>query len=317
MANAKLYPPINPYNEFYLKVSDLHTIFVEESGNPNGKPVIFLHGGPGGGIESIYRQYFNPENWRIIIFDQRGCGKSIPHAELEENNTWNLVNDIELIRNYLNIDSWVVFGGSWGSTLALTYAIINPNKCKALILRGIFLLRDKEIKWFYQEGCSYIYPDVWENYINIIPKDERSNLIKAYYKRLTGIDDKSRIIASKAWSTWEACTSKLIYNKKSLHQFDNEKVAEAFAKIECHYFINKGFFKYDGWILDNISAIKNIPNVIVQGRHDVVCPMISAWDLHKVWKKSKLVIIEDAGHSMLEIGVQNKLIEYTDKFNKY
>ena len=317
MANAKLYPPINPYNEFYLKVSDLHTIFVEESGNPNGKPVIFLHGGPGGGIESIYRQYFNPENWRIIIFDQRGCGKSIPHAELEENNTWNLVNDIELIRNYLNIDSWVVFGGSWGSTLALTYAIINPNKCKALILRGIFLLRDKEIKWFYQEGCSYIYPDVWENYINIIPKDERSNLIKAYYKRLTGIDDKSRIIASKAWSTWEACTSKLIYNKKSLHQFDNEKVAEAFAKIECHYFINKGFFKYDGWILDNISAIKNIPNVIVQGRHDAVCPMISAWDLHKVWKKSKLVIIEDAGHSMLEIGVQNKLIEYTDKFNKY
>ena len=313
----KLYPPIKPYNEFYLNVSDLHTIFVEESGNPNGKPVIFLHGGPGGGIESIYRQYFNPENWRIIIFDQRGCGKSIPHAELEENNTWNLVNDIELIRNYLNIDSWVVFGGSWGSTLALTYAIINPNKCKALILRGIFLLRDKEIKWFYQEGCSYIYPDVWENYINIIPKDERSNLIKAYYKRLTGIDDKSRIIASKAWSTWEACTSKLIYNKKSLHQFDNEKVAEAFAKIECHYFINKGFFKYDGWILDNISAIKNIPNVIVQGRHDAVCPMISAWDLHKVWKKSKLVIIEDAGHSMLEIGVQNKLIEYTDTFNKY
>ena len=317
MINSKLYPPINPYNEFYIKVSDLHTIFVEESGNPNGKPVIFLHGGPGGGIESIYRQYFNPKNWRIIIFDQRGCGKSIPHAELEENNTWNLVNDIELIRNYLNIDSWVVFGGSWGSTLALTYAITNPNKCKALILRGIFLLRDKEIKWFYQEGCSSIYPDIWENYINIIPKDERSNLIKAYYKRLTGTDNKSRIIASKAWATWEACTSKLIYNKKSLHQFDNDKVAEAFARIECHYFINKGFFEYDGWILDNISTIKNIPNVIVQGRYDVVCPMISAWDLHKAWVKSKLVIIQDAGHSMLEIGIQNKLIEYTDKFNKY
>ena len=317
MEKIKLYPPIKPFNEFYLTVSKLHTIFVEESGNPNGKPVIFLHGGPGGGIEPIYRQYFNPQTWRIIIFDQRGCGKSIPHAELKENNTWNLVNDIELIRSYLKIDKWVVFGGSWGSTLALTYAIQHSTKCKALILRGIFLLRKKELNWFYQEGCSYIYPDIWENYINIIPIKERKNLIKAYYKRLTSSNNKIRIEAAKAWSTWEACTSKLIYNKKSLHQFNNDKVAEAFARIECHYFINKGFFKFDGWILKNIHKINNIPNVIVQGRYDVVCPMVSAWDLHKAWEKSNLIIINDAGHSMLEKGIQNKLIEYTDKFSKY
>ena len=195
--------------------------------------------------------------------------------------------------------------------------IKTPKKCKALILRGIFLLRKKELKWFYKEGCNYIYPDIWENYINIIPKKERSNLLQAYYKKLTSKDKKSRIVASQAWATWEACTSKLTYSKKSLHQFDDEKVAEAFARIECHYFINQGFFEYDNWILDNMSAINNIPNVIVQGRYDVVCPVISAWDLHKAWKKSKLIIIQDAGHSMLELGIQNKLIEYTDKFIKY
>ena len=317
MAKSKLYPKIKPYNEFFLSVSNLHTIFVEESGNPNGKPIIFLHGGPGGGIEPIYRQYFNPKNWRIIIFDQRGCGKSYPHAELKENNTWNLVNDIELIRKYLNINQWVVFGGSWGSTLALTYAIMHTNKCKALILRGIFLLRHKELQWFYQEGCSYLYPDIWANYINLIPPDERSNLIKAYYKRLTSENYETRITAAKAWATWESCTSKLIYNKKSLHHFDNEKVAEAFSRIECHYFINKGFFEYDGWILNNISKINHIPNVIIQGRYDVVCPMVSAWDLHKSWSNSNLIIIQDAGHSMLELGIQNKLIEYTDKFSSY
>ena len=314
---SKLYPKINPFNEFYLQVSDLHTIFVEESGNPNGKPVIFLHGGPGGEIEPIYRQYFNPKIWRIIIFDQRGCGKSIPHAELKENNTWYLIKDIELIRNRLSIDTWVVFGGSWGSTLALSYAIKYPQKCKALILRGIFLLRKKEIDWFYKEGCSYIYPDAWEEYINIIPKIERSNLMEAYYKRLTSKNKKTRIMAAKTWSKWEACTSKLIQNKNTLHDFNNEKAAVAFARIECHYFINQGFFENDGWILHNISKINHIPNVIVQGRYDVICPMISAWDLHKAWRRSKLIIIQNAGHSMLEIGIQNKLIEYTDKFSKY
>ena len=312
-----IYEAIDPFNEFYLNVSSLHTIFVEESGNPKGKPVIFLHGGPGGGIEPIYRQYFDPKVWRIIIFDQRGCGKSSPHAELKENTTWDLVNDIEKIREFLNIDSWLVFGGSWGSTLALTYAITYPKKCKALILRGIFLLRKIEIDWFYQTGCSYIYPDEWENYISVIPENEQNDLVKAYYKKLTSNNESTRIEAATAWSKWEASTSKLIQNKKSLHHFDDQKIAEAFARIECHYFINKGFFKYDGWILDNIDKIKNIPNVIIQGRYDVVCPMRSAWDLHKRWPKSNLIIIPNAGHSMLEKGIQEKLVEYTNIFKKY
>ena len=313
----KLYPPIKPFNEFYINVSKIHTIFVEESGNPNGKPVIFLHGGPGGGIEPIYRQYFNPNKWRIIIFDQRGCGKSLPHAELKENTTWDLVNDIELIRQYLNIQSWVVFGGSWGSTLSLSYAIKYPNQCKGLILRGIFMLRKIEIDWFYQGGCSYIYPEEWEKYIQVIPIKERKDLVKAYYKKLTSKNKKDRIEAAKAWSTWEARTSKLIQKKASLHHFDDEKVAEAFARIECHYFINKGFFKEDGWILNNINKIKNIPNIIIQGRYDMVCPMRSAWDLHQKWKNSNLIIVPDAGHSMLEDGIQKELIKYTEEFSQY
>tara|TARA_B100000029_G_scaffold455165_1_gene482207 strand:+ start:885 stop:1835 length:951 start_codon:yes stop_codon:yes gene_type:complete len=313
----KLYPPIEPFNTFYLNVSSIHTIFVEESGNPNGKPVIFLHGGPGGGIEPIYRQYFNPRKWRIIIFDQRGCGKSIPHAELKENTTWNLVEDIEKIREYLKIKSWVVFGGSWGSTLSLTYAIKHSNRCKGLILRGIFLLRKIEINWFYQEGCSYIYPDAWEEYLAVIPQNKRNNLVEAYYEKLTSSNVKSRIEAAKAWSKWEASTSKLIQNKKSLHHFDNEKVAEAFARIECHYFINRGFFDSDTWILDNVSKIQHIPNIIIQGRYDVVCPMKSAWDLHQKWKESNLIIVPDSGHSMLEKGIQEKLINYTERFIKY
>ena len=311
-----IYPPIKPYNEFYLNVSLLHTIFIEESGNPNGKPIIFLHGGPGGGIESIYRQYFNPKKWRIIIFDQRGCGKSLPHAELKENNTWNLINDIESIRKYLKINKWVVFGGSWGSTLALSYAIKYPNICKALILRGIFLLRKLEIDWFYQEGCSYLYPDEWEHYISIIPKKERINLVKAYYKKLTSSNKITRIKAAKAWSKWEASTSKLIPQKKSLHPFDNDKVAEAFARIECHYFINKGFFESDNWILDNVKKIKNIPGLIVQGRYDVVCPMKSAWDLHDKLKNLTFKIVDDSGHSMLEKSIQKELISYTDRFKE-
>ena len=313
---SKLFSPIKPYNDFYIKVSDLHTIYVEESGNQEGNPVIFLHGGPGGGIEPVYRQYFNPKKWRIIIFDQRGCGKSIPHAELKQNTTWDLVEDIEKIRLYLNINKWVVFGGSWGSTLALTYAISNPKRCKGLILRGIFLLRKIEIDWFYQEGCSYIYPDAWENYISIIPENERIDFVKAYYKRLTSNNKKVRLQAAKAWSKWEASTSKLTPNEKYLHQFDNDKTAEAFARIESHYFINKGFFNYDGWLLDNIQKIAHLPAVIVQGRYDVVCPMRSAWELNQKWDSSKLIIVNDAGHSMLEKGIQKKLIEYTDKFNE-
>ena len=304
----KLFLPIKPYNTFKLKVSNIHTLHVEESGSPDGKPIIFLHGGPGGGIEPIYRQYFNPKKWRIIIFDQRGCGNSTPHAELRENTTWDLVNDIEKIREYCKIDSWVVFGGSWGSTLSLSYAITHPNKCKGLILRGIFLLRKSEIDWFYQEGCSNIFPDAWENYIRVIPKNEQGDLVKAYYKRLISKNSKIRIEAAKAWAIWEASTSKLIPNKKSLHHFKNHKIAEAFSRIECHY---------DGWILDNLNKINHIPNVIVQGRYDVVCPMKSAWDLHKKWGKSNLIIAHQSGHSMLEEEIQNYLIDYAERFLKY
>ena len=310
----ELYPKIDPFNTFRLKVSDLHEIFVEESGNPNGKPVIFLHGGPGGGIEPVYRQYFNPDKWRIIIFDQRGCGQSTPHAELQENTTWDLVDDIEKIREYLDIDTWTVFGGSWGSTLSLSYSITHPDRCSALILRGIFLLRKKEINWFYQEGCSFIYPDAWEKYLSPIPEDERDDLVSAYYKRLTSDDEQIRIEAAKAWSIWEASTSKLFQSQKSLHSFDDSKVAEAFARIECHYFTNKGFFETDNWIIDNIAKIKHIPTDIVQGRYDVVCPMVSAWELHRAFPDAGLHIIQDSGHSMTEDGIRSKLIELTDRY---
>ncbi len=308
------FPEIEPFNVFKLKVSDIHTLHIEESGNKNGKPVIFLHGGPGGGIEPIYRQYFDPKKWRIIIFSQRGCGKSTPLSELEDNNTWALVNDIEKIREYLNIEKWVVFGGSWGSTLSLSYAVSHPDRCTALILRGIFLLREKELRWFYQDGASYIYPDAWEKYLQPIPKDKRKDLMSAYYEILTGDDKHARYEAAKAWSIWEASTSKLIQNEKSLHHFEDEQVADIFARIECHYFVNKGFFEYDGWLLDQIDKIRDIPSVIVQGRYDVVCPMITAWELHKKWPEADFHVIADSGHSMLEVGIRDKLIEYTNKF---
>ena len=312
----QLYPEIEPYNQFDLKVSDLHTIHIEESGNINGKPVIFLHGGPGGGIEPVYRQYFDPEKWRIIVFDQRGCGQSTPHAELQENTTWDLIADIEKIRQHLEIDKWVVFGGSWGSTLSLSYAITHPDRCKALVLRGIFMIRKKEINWFYQDGTSNIYPDAWEHYLRPIPEDERHDLVTAYYKRLTSNDDSVRIEAAKAWSIWEASTSKLIQSEESIHAFEDAKVAEAFARIECHYFTNRGFFDTDEWLLENVDKIRHIPTVIVQGRYDVVCPMISAWELHRAFPEADFEIVQDAGHSMTEKGIAAKLVEYTDKFSE-
>lgn len=309
-----LYPEINPFDEFTLKVSDLHTIHVEQCGNPKGKPVVFLHGGPGGGIETIYRRYFDPKVWRVILFDQRGCGRSKPFAELRENTTWDLVADAERIRTKLGIDRWVVFGGSWGSTLSLAYAETHPERCKGLILRGIFLCRKQEIQWFYQEGASRIFPDRFDEYLKPIPEAERKDLVKAYYKRLTSDSRDIRMEAAKAWSIWEGTTSKLMPDDKALHKFSADEFAEAFARIECHYFMNNAFFKTDDQLLREVHKIRKIPGVIVHGRYDVVCPIENAWDLHKAWPEATLEIVPDAGHSMLELGIARKLVEYTDRF---
>ena len=312
----ELHPKAKVFNSFNLKVSELHTIFVEESGNKNGKPVIFLHGGPGGGISSTYRQYFDPGEWRITMFDQRGCGQSTPFAELKENTTWDLVSDIEKIRNHLQIDQWVVFGGSWGSTLSLAYSQKHPNACKGLILRGIFLVRKKEIDWFYQYGASNIFPDKWESYLAPIPENKRDNLLNAYYEILTGDDQNKKIEAAKAWSTWEGSSVRLILDDDFISDFGDAKFAEAFARIECHYFMNDCWFPSENYLIDNIDKIRHIPAVIVHGRYDIICPVVQAWDLHKAWPEADLHIIPDAGHSIYEEGIKNKLLEYTDKFSK-
>lgn len=310
----ELYPPIEPYNQGTLAVSDLHTLYFEESGNPEGKPVVVLHGGPGGGTIPQYRQYFDPSKWRIVMFDQRGCGKSTPHAELQENTTWNLVSDIETLREMLGIEQWVVFGGSWGSALALAYSETHPERCKGLILRGIFMLRQKELQWFYQEGTSYIFPDAWEEYVKPIPEEERHDFIGAYYKRLTSPDMETRLEAARAWSVWEASTSKLIQDPNLMQRFGENNFADAFARIECHYFVNKGFFEPEDQLLRNSDRIRHIPGVIVQGRYDVICPMISAWELHRAWPEAELIVVPDAGHSMSEPGISSALIEAADKF---
>ena len=311
----ELFPNIEPFNTFSLPVSDLHTIYVEESGNKNGKPVIFLHGGPGGGVDPKYRRYFDPEKWRIIMFDQRGCGKSTPFAELEENTTWDLVSDIEKIRNHLSIDKWVVFGGSWGSTLSLAYSQTHPDSCKGLILRGIFLVRKKELDWFYQEGANNIFPDRWESFLEPIPVEKRDNLMQAYYEILTGEDHSKKIEAAKAWSTWEGSTVKLLEDENFISDFSDDKFAEAFARIECHYFMNNCWFDSDNYLIENMHKIRDIPGVIIHGRYDIICPVIQAWDLHKAWPEADLHIIPDAGHSIFEDGIKNKILEYTDRFS--
>lgn len=310
----ELYPPIEPYTQGTLQVSNLHRIYYEESGNPEGKPVVVLHGGPGGGSQPFYRQYFNPNQWRIVVFDQRGSGKSTPHAQLQENTTWDLVSDIEKLRLHLGIEQWVVFGGSWGSTLSLAYSQTHPERCRGLILRGIFMLRQKELRWFYQEGASYIFPDAWEHYIKPIPEAERNDFIMAYYQRLTSPDPQVRQAAARAWSVWEASTSKLLQDPNLMQKFSKSDFAEAFARIECHYFINKGFFESEDQLLQNVDRIRHIPGVIVQGRYDVVCPMISTWELHQVWSEAELIVVPDAGHAMTEPGIRSALLEATDKF---
>jgi proline iminopeptidase len=309
-----LYPAINPFDTGRLKVSPIHELYYEQVGNPNGKPAVFLHGGPGGGLTLDYRRYFDPAVYRVVLFDQRGSGQSTPHASLEENTTWDLVADIERLREHLGIDRWLVFGGSWGSTLSLAYAETHPERVTELVLRGIFLCRPKEIQWFYQEGANWLFADVWEEYLNVIPEAERGDMMSAYYRRLTGKDEKAKIEAARAWSIWEGSTSKLFFDHHSIERFANTEFALAFARIECHYFMNNCFFETDNYLVENVDKIRHIPGVIVQGRYDVVCPMTSAWDLHRAWPEADLRIIPDAGHSISEPGIIDGLVDATDRF---
>ena len=310
-----IFPEIEPLEQGILKVSTLHSIYWEKSGNPKGANVLIIHGGPGGGSSPAYRRYFDPNKFNIIQFDQRGCGRSLPHSELKENSTHHLIDDIEKLRRFLKIDFWHVFGGSWGSTLSLIYAIQNPDKVLSLTLRGIFLCRKNELNWFYQKGASEIFPEEFDLYQSVIPVNERGDFIKAFYKKLTSEDSSERSRAAYAWTRWEMSTSYLMTKDLSIKKAYNDYFSDSFARIECHYFINKIFLE-ENYILKNIANLNNIPVSIVQGRYDVVCPMRSAWDLHKSMQSSNLYVINNAGHSMKEIGITDKLIELTNSLAK-
>jgi|TARA_E500000178_G_scaffold202822_1_gene200504 proline iminopeptidase len=310
-----LYPPLEPYRAGYLSVGDGHSIYFEESGNPEGKPCVFVHGGPGGGSSPAARQFFDPKRYRIVLFDQRGCGHSTPHASLEANTTWHLIADMEQLREELAIDHWLVFGGSWGSTLSLAYAQKHPERVTELVLRGIFLLRPKEIRWFYQEGASSLYPDTWQNYLAPIPEDERSDLVSAFHKRLISDDETVRLAAARAWSVWEASTSFLHQNADFMEESDAPEAALAMARIECHYFVNGGFFDSPNQLLENIDAIRHIPTEIVQGRYDVVCPPTTAWELHRAWPEANFRMVANAGHSAFDPANASALVSATDRFS--
>ena len=309
-----LYPAIDPYSENSIRVDDIHRIAFEECGNPKGKAAVFIHGGPGGGCSPVHRGFWDPEKYRVVLFDQRGCGRSTPHAELRNNTTWDLVADLEKLREHLGIDTWQLFGGSWGSTLALAYAQTHPDRVTEMVLRGIFLLRKEELHWYYQEGASRIFPEAWKRFVETIPVPERGDLMRAYYKRLTADDEETRIAAAKAWSVWEGSTSRLLPDPELIQKTGEVHFAEAFARIECHYFVNKGFFESDDQLLKNMDRITHIPSIIVQGRYDIVCPAKSAYELHKAWPKSQLKIVADAGHSALEPGISEALVEATKSF---
>jgi len=311
MKEEILFPAIEPFEAGFLEVSSIHTIYWERSGNPNGKKILIIHGGPGGGSQPRYRRYFDPEKFDIIQFDQRGCGLSKPFSELKENTTIDLINDIEKLREKLKIDKWHLFGGSWGSTLSLIYAIENPSRVLSLTLRGIFLCRSFELSWFYQYGASEIFPDEYENYISVIPETSRNNLIKAFYEYLTSENIELRKKASMAWTRWELSTSHLYKKEITMNPSAKNSFSDAFARIECHYFINNIFLN-DNFILDNIIKIELIPTTIIQGRYDIVCPVRSAWDLQKKLKNSKLIIVPDSGHSMSEKGITKELIKATN-----
>lgn len=307
-----LYPEIKPYETGFLRVSDLHEIYYEQCGNKSGKPVVYVHGGPGGGIGPRDRRYFDPDIYRIVLFDQRGAGKSRPPAELRENTTWHLVADLERLRCHLCVDKWVVFGGSWGSTLSLVYAQQHPDRVVALVLRGIFTLRRRELDWYYQDGANHIFPDAWDKFIEPIPVAERHDLMSAYHRRLTGSDEVTQLECARSWSAWEMSTSRLIVDRDLLRRVESDLWALQFAKIEAHYFVHGGFFHTDTQIFDDLHKIRDTPATIIQGRYDVVCPAETAWQLHKLWPEAKLHIIDDAGHSAKETGITTALINATD-----
>ncbi len=309
-----MHPIHEPRARGMLAVSPLHTLYWEESGNPTGIPALFVHGGPGGGTEAAHRGFFDPRRYRIILFDQRGCGKSTPHAELRDNTTWDLVADMERLRELLGIEKWLVFGGSWGSTLALAYAETHPDHVLALVLRGIFLVRQREIDWFYQGGCDMLFPDAWEDYLAAIPPEEHGDLVSAYYRRLTSTEPTVRLDAARAWSVWEARTSKLVVSEELIRRHGDDRFAEAFARIECHYFKHRCWFARDDQLVADAVRLRHLPGAIVQGRYDVVCPIRSAWDLHRAWPEAELHVIPEAGHSAFEVGITNRLIEVTDRF---
>jgi len=307
----KLYPAIKPYKQRMIAVDAPHQLYVEESGNPQGIPVVFVHGGPGAGCQEYHRCFFNPETYRIILFDQRGSGRSTPHAELTGNTTQALVTDMEVIRQQLEIEKWLVFGGSWGSTLGLVYAQSHPQRVSGLILRGIFLCRPEDIHWFYQDGAGRIYPDFWRKYVHVIPVDERGDMLHAYYKRLTGDDEVTRMAAAKAWSIWEGRCSTLLPQKSVVDHFGDPHTALSLARIEAHYFMNNSFLETNQIVRD-ASKLEGIPGVIVHGRYDVVCPIDQAFALHEAWPGSVLEIIADAGHSATEKGIVDALVRATN-----
>jgi len=309
-----LYPLTPIRASGYLRVSNIHEIYWEESGNPQGKPALFVHGGPGAGSDQRAHGFFDPDAYRIIVFDQRGCGRSRPHASLVDNTTWHLVSDIEKLREQLGVDRWLVFGGSWGSTLALAYAQTHPERVSELVLRGIFLLRRWELEWFYQQGAGAIFPERFDAYIAAIPLAERNDVIAAFYKRLTSDNAEEQLHAARAWSIWEAATSFLHVNDDNINKWTDAEFAIAVARIECHYFVNRGFFDSDDQLLRNVPRIRHIPAVIVQGRYDVVCPMQTAWELHKAWPEADFRVVPAAGHSAFEPGNTHELVCATDRF---